>query len=94
MQSNSQRRARSCDFCGESVAPLYPVVMAEVVPGEQKSLVCHTCRSLGHGRPIVSVSKAGGRRSELLTPSGTKDHAKQPKVPVVAKVHEKQPKAK
>lgn len=90
MQCNSQRRARACDFCGEGVAPLYPVVAAEVVAGEQKGLVCHTCRSLGHGRPIVSVGKAGARRSELETPDGAKADEKQQKISAATKVHAKQ----
>ncbi|GCE07361.1 hypothetical protein [Dictyobacter aurantiacus] len=91
--SSSQRRARACDFCGEGVAPLYPVVTAEVATGEeQKRLVCHTCRSLGHGRPIV----ASARQQEQRTPNAVDDteDGKQSQALTAAKAHGKQSKAR
>ncbi|GLV60760.1 hypothetical protein KDH_75790 [Dictyobacter sp. S3.2.2.5] len=96
--SSSQRRARACDFCGEGVAPLYPVVTTEVASGEeQKRLVCHTCRSLGHGRPIVVVGKAGARQQEPQTPDdvdGTEDGQRPKALTTTAKAHGKQSKAR
>ncbi|GCE21602.1 hypothetical protein [Dictyobacter kobayashii] len=82
VHSNSQHGGRHCAYCGQSVAPLYPVATAEVVAaGEPKRLVCHTCRSLGRGRANAVANKPPVRQAESKTP-------------VVAKANEKQHKNK
>lgn len=92
MQTNSQRRERACDFCGEGVAPLYPVVTAEVASGEgQKRMVCHTCRSLGHGRPIVVAADKTGTR---WTQDGDEDGKQPQEAMTVARTRAKQAKAR